>query len=141
MVVVRRIVEVLHILQELEIRTVEVGELHTVLEEAGHMGAAEEGTVVGHIDLAARRKAVGQVVRMEAAGEDIAADHMELAPVHRKLAVEADILEAAVGHTLVVREVDHMLAVEEGDIVRMAVEGNLLIISTCLQLNRMYSRP
>jgi hypothetical protein len=142
MVVVRHIAEVLHILlRELEIRTAEVGELHTVPQEVDHMEAAEEGTVVGHIDLGARRTAAGQVDRMEAVEEDTVADHMELEPVRHKLAVAADILEEAVGHKLVVQEVDHMLAVEEGDIVRMPVEGNLFIISACFQLNHMYLRP
>jgi hypothetical protein len=93
--------------------------------------------LVDRIVQAARRTAVGQVVRKEAAEEDIVG-HMERGPAHHKVAVVEDIPGedtdlAGVGHKLA--------AAEEEDTVRMGVEGNLFVISTCQQLDRKYSRP
>jgi hypothetical protein len=130
MVVVRRIAGELHTqAQEIHIAA-------EVLGEVGHMEAAEEDMLVDRIDQAARRMAAGQVVRKVAAEEDIVG-HMELGQARHKVAVVEDIP----GEGTDLEGVGHKLAAEEEDTVRMEVEGNLFIISTCQQLDREYSRP
>jgi hypothetical protein len=148
MVVVRRIVEVPHIAEEVVLR-IQEPEIRIVAEgEVGHnLAVAEDMLLVDHIGLPAElENRMVVALRREAAEEDMLAGRTALGVAHRKLAVEEDILEEgidleAVDHKPVVQEeVGHMV-VEGEDTVHRAVEGNLFTISACHRLDCVYSRP
>jgi len=147
MVVVRRIVAELHIAAEVVLHILVLVNRIAVVEEVGHNQAVAEDMLVDHMDLpAALENRMVVELRRAAAEEDMLADRTALGAAHHKVAVEEDTLEEgidleAVDHKLVVQEEVGHMAVEGEDTVRMAVEGNLFIISACHHLNCAYSRP
>jgi hypothetical protein len=138
MVVVRRIVEVLHIAEEVVLRIQELGIHIVAVGEVGHNLAVAEDMLVDHIGPPAELEN-----RMGAAEEDMLVDRTALGVAHHTLAVEGDILEEgidleAVDHKPVDQEeVGHMV-VEGEDTVHRAVGGNLFTISACHHLNLAY---
>jgi hypothetical protein len=147
MVVVRRIVGVLHIAEEVVLR-IQEREIHIVaVGEVGHNLAVAEDMLVDHIGLPAElENRMVVALRRGAAEEDMLAGRTVLGAAHHKLAVEEDILEEgidleAVDHKPVVQEEAGHMVVEGEDTVHRAVEGNLFTISACHHLNRVYSRP
>lgn len=141
MVVVRRIVGVLHIAEEVVLRIQELGIHIVAVGEVGHNLAVVEDMLVDHIGLPAELEN-----RMGAAEEDMLVDRTALGVAHHTLAVEGDILEEgidleAVDHKPVGQEEVGHTVVEGEDTVHRAVEGNLFTISVCHHLNCVYSRP
>lgn len=124
MVVVRRIVGVLHIAEEVVLRIQELGIHIVAVGEVGHNLAVVEDMLVDHIGLPVELEN-----RMGAAEEDMLVDRTVLGVAHHTLAVEGDILEEgidleAVDHKPVGQEEVGHTVVEGEDTVHRAVEGN-----------------